>query len=534
MEISLEQEPAKGGWKSSIYIIGVEVAERFAFYGIAGNLITYLTKVLHESIAKAAKNVNIWLGVSAILPLLGAFIADAYVGRFKIILFASLIYILGLVMLTLSVSVIPSRFRKTSFFLSLYLVAIGEGGHKPCVQTFGADQFDEDKAEEKKAKSSFFNWWYFGICGGASSAMLLVYYVQDYVGWQAGFGISAIAMGVALILFLLGRKLYRQEILRGSPLTRIVQVFIAASRKQHLVGVNDGNPNSCEEGEDPMPRILPQTKEFKCLNKAAIVDEIDASSVTKNNWRLCSTTQVEEAKLVLRLVPIWLSCLMYAVVFAQVSTFFTKQGSTMDRKITHDFHVPAASLQVVTGFVVMLIIPVYDRVIVPFIRKFTGFQSGIAMLQRIGIGIFISIIVMVVAALVESRRVRVARDHGLLDQPNTTLPMRIWWLLPQYVIIGIADVFTIVGLQELFYSQMPDGMRSIGSAVYLSVLGVGSFLSSAIISIVESASSRYGDEWLGNNLNKAHLDDYYWVLAGLSTLWLGLFVVLSKSYVYKS
>jgi len=83
-----------------------------------------------------------------------------------------------MILLTLSVSVIPMRYREAVFFIALYILAVGEGGHKPCVQTFAADQFDEEKPEEKAAKSSFFNWWYLGIVAGGSSAVLLVIYIQ--------------------------------------------------------------------------------------------------------------------------------------------------------------------------------------------------------------------------------------------------------------------------------------------------------------------------------------------------------------------
>ena len=81
-------------------------------------------------------------------------------------------------LLTLSVSVVSIDYRKTVFFLGLYVLAVGEGGHKPCVQTFAADQFDEDYPEEKAAKSSFFNWWYLGVIFGATTAILVVVYVQ--------------------------------------------------------------------------------------------------------------------------------------------------------------------------------------------------------------------------------------------------------------------------------------------------------------------------------------------------------------------
>ncbi|KAA8519108.1 hypothetical protein F0562_013364 [Nyssa sinensis] len=504
----------KGGRKSAIFIIFVEVGERFAYYGVSGNLITYLTNVLGQPTAMAAKNVNIWQGVSAIFPLLGAFFADSYLGRFKTILISSIIYLMGLVLLTMSVSAIPLQHRGAAFFVALYVLTVGEGGHKPCVQTFAADQFEEELPEEKAAKSSFFNWWYLGIVSGATMAILVVIYVQDYVGWDVGFGMLAVAVAVALALFLIGSTTYKRQAPIGSPFTRVSQVLVAAARKRRQVSVSQ--------------RFM-----FRFLDNAMIIDEIDASSKTRNPWRLCSVNQVEEVKLLLRLLPIWLCCLMFTLVNAQLSTYFTKQGSTMIRSIGSNFHIPAASFQVFTGLTILTAVAIYDQLLVPIAKNITGHPSGITMLQRMGTGIFFSILTMVVAALVEAKRVSIARHHGLIDAPKSTVPLIVWWLLPQYILCGLSDVFTIVGMQELFYDQMPDEMRSMGAAAYISTVGVGSFMSSAVISVVQAISSRCGNEWLGDNLNRAHLDYFYWVLAGLSALNLCIYLLVAKGFVYK-
>ena len=136
--------------------------------------------------------------------------------------------------MTLSVSVKSLRHHRAVFFTALYILSIGEGGHKPCVQTFAADQFDEDTVEEKKVKSSFFNWWYVGIVVGSASAILLVIYVQDNVGWGIGFGILAVVVTGALVLFLIGIRSYRRQRPVGSPLTRVMQVLVAAARKRRV------------------------------------------------------------------------------------------------------------------------------------------------------------------------------------------------------------------------------------------------------------------------------------------------------------
>ncbi|KAM1033464.1 hypothetical protein FF1_036956 [Malus domestica] len=532
-----QEQPSssRGGWSAAIFIILVEVAERFSYYGTAGNLVTYLTNELHEPIPKAAKNVNTWVGVSSLLPIIGGFVADAFLGRFNTILVSSIIYCFAMVMLTVTVSIIPRRYQKAMFFVSLYTLAIGQGGHKPCVQTFAADQFDEDLPEEKKAKSSFFNWWYMGIVVGASTAILAVIYVQDNVGWAAGFGIMTGAMVVALVLFLLGYKRYRKQGPLGSPFTKVVQVLVAAARKWRVDGtlMTGFGVYKDDESQHDTRRTLAHTSQFRCLDKAMIIDQLDASSKTRNPWRLCSQNQVEQVKLVLRLIPVWMCCLMFAVVQSFSVTFFTKQGSTMVRSIGSNFKIPQASLQVFNGLTIIVVIPIYNRVFVPAARKITGHSSGITILQRIGIGLFVSIFTMVVSALVEAKRVSIARDHNLLDNPKTIVPMRVWWLIPQYMMCGLSDVFTFVGLQEFFYDQMPEEMRSMGAAAYLSVVGVGNFMSNAIISAVQEISSRHGEKWLGNNINRAHLNYFYWVIAALSTFNWCIYVLIAKLFVYK-
>ncbi|MED6133608.1 hypothetical protein PIB30_029780, partial [Stylosanthes scabra] len=218
----------------------------------------------------------------------------------------------------------------------------------------------------------------------------------------------------------------------------------------------------------------------------------------------------------------------------QLVTFFPKQGSTMNRSIGPKFQIPPASLLGFVGIVMLCEIPIYDRVFVPFARNFTKHHSGITLLQKIGVGLFLSILNMIVSALVEAKRIHVAREHNLIDDPKSIIPISIWWLLPQYTISGTSDVFTIVGLQELFYDQMPEGLRSLGAAAFVTLYGVGSFFSNAIIDIVMAINSRRsGEKWFGNNLNKAHLDYFYWLLAGLSALNLCIYLWIAKGFVYR-
>ncbi|PUZ65855.1 hypothetical protein GQ55_3G259300 [Panicum hallii var. hallii] len=522
-----------GGWKSASFIIAVEIAERFSFYGVSANLITYLTGQLGEGVAAAASALNAWNGTAQLLPLLGGALADAWLGRYRTIVLASLIYILGLGMLAFSTflssgghhqctttaggqACAPSTLQVAFFYASLYIVAVAQGGHKPCVQAFGADQFDQSDPKESVSRSSFFNWWYFGMCAGTAVTLVLLSYVQDNIGWGLGFGIPCAVMAAALAVFLLGTRTYRYYVTnaKGGLFARAAEAF-AEWRSRRKAG-------PLEQASQERDRAAAEAPRF-----SAGVDEEDQAVVSNAGF-------VKEAKAILRLFPIWATCLIYAVAFAQSSTFFTKQAATLDRRIGDHFKVPPAALQSFISITIVVFIPIYDRVIVPVSRRYSGKPSGITMLQRIGAGMFLSLLSMVIAALVETRRLRVARDTGLVDKPNVPLPMSLWWMVPQYVLFGAADVFTMVGLQEFFYDQVPDKLRSLGLALYLSIFGVGSFISSALVSVIDRATTARGQSWFSNNLNRGHVDYFYWLLAALSALELLAYVFFAVIYKYKN
>ncbi|XP_072966016.1 protein NRT1/ PTR FAMILY 5.10-like [Typha angustifolia] len=503
---------SSGGWNSALFIIGAEIPERCAFYGITSNLIMYVTGPLGVSTAAAAAALSTWSGVSLMLPLLGAFLADSYLGRYRTIVLVSLLYILSLSMLTLSALLpsvpsphggntldlqsFPASLRVPLFYVSLYLLGFAEGAHKLCLQALGADQFDDSDPKECILKSVFFNWWFFAMSAGLPVTVLVLSYVQDNIGWGFGFGIPCIVMLFSFSVFLLGTRTYRNSVLdEESPFVRIGKTFVALARYQEATQPRD----------------------------KALMDEHGCSF---------SSDHVDEAKGVLRLFGIWATCLIYATAFVQQS-LFTKQASTLDRRIGSSFQIPPAALQIFINVSVLAFVPIYDRILVPITRKLSKIPSGLTMLQRIGVGIAISLISMVIAALVEMKRLKTARDYGLVDQPEVAIPMSLWWMVPQYVLYGMAEVFTLVGLQEFFYDQVPDALRSIGLALYLSIFGVGSFISSILISAIDKQTRKGGDSWFSNNLNRAHLDYFYWLLAGLSAFGLLAFVYCAQAYVYK-
>ncbi|RWR81104.1 protein NRT1/ PTR FAMILY 5.10-like protein isoform X1 [Cinnamomum micranthum f. kanehirae] len=193
-------------------------------------------------------------------------------------------------------------------------------------------------------------------------------------------------MIVVLVVFLLGTKRYRYCLKEEkNPFLSILVVFVASACNQNGPSPTTDRNNSFAslvtpslsfEENNSIACNLVQTSWF--LDRAAAAENPDS---LKQGWSVCTTSPVEDAKMVLWLFPIWATCLIYGVIVAKSSTFFTKQGSTMERGIGSEFQVPPATL------------------------------------QRIGIGMFISVVSMVVAAVVVSQRLAVVRDAGLIDEP---------------------------------------------------------------------------------------------------------------------
>ncbi|GMI71276.1 hypothetical protein like AT2G37900 [Hibiscus trionum] len=526
-----------GAWKASLFIIAIEFGERLSYFGIATSLIIYLTKVIHQDLKTAARSVNYWAGVTTLMPLFGGFIADAYLGRFYTVLVSSIVYLLGLILLTMSwfvpglkacdgdVCTEPRKAHEVAFFLAIYLISIGTGGHKPSLESFGADQFDDDHPEERKKKMSFFNWWNSGLCSGLLLGVTVIVYVQDHVNWGIADIILTAVMALSLFIFVIGRPYYRYRKASGSPLTPMLQVLVAAISKRELpYPSNAAQLYEVPKSQMAQGRLLCHTNKLKFLDRAAIIEDKGNSYEKQGPWRLATVNKVEEMKLVINMIPIWLTTLPFGICVAQTPTFFIKQGVVMDRKMGN-FVIPPASIYSVAAIGMIISVTIYEKVLVPVMRKATGNERGIKILQRIGIGMLFSVPTMIVAALVEQKRLAAVKNG---------MSMSVIWLAPQLLIIGVGDGFALVGLQEYFYDQVPDSMRSLGIAFYLSVIGAANFLSSVLITLVDHVTEKGGKSWFGKDLNSSRLDNFYWLLAIMTMSNMLVFVVVAKRYTYKN
>lgn len=245
-------------------------------------------------------------------------------------------------------------------------------------------------------------------------------------------------------------------------------------------------------------------------------------------WRLCTITQVEQVKTLLSVIPIFACTIIFNTILAQLQTFSVQQGAAMDNRLTDSFHVPPASLQSIPYMMLIFFVPLYDTFLVPLARKFTGHASGISPLRRIGSGLFIAIFSMVAAAIMEKKR----RDAYIHE--NKTIS--IFWITPQFLIFGLSEMLTAVGLIEFFYRQPLKGMQSFLTAITYFSYSFGFYLSSILVSFVNkitSSSSSSNGGWLSdNNLNKDRLDLFYWMLAALGLFNFFNFIFWSKWFSY--
>lgn len=177
-----------------------------------------------------------------------------------------------------------------------------------------------------------------------------------------------------------------------------------------------------------------------------------------------------------------------------------------------------------------VLLPIYDFFFVPFARKITGHPSGITQLQRVGVGLVLSVISMAVAAIVEKMR----KDHFVRDPTHL---VSLFWLSFQYGIFGIADMFTLVGLLEFFYREAPAGMKSLSTSFTYISMSFGYFLSTVFVDIIDSVTKKVTPSkqgWLhGQDFNQNHLDLFYWFLAIVSFLNFGNYLYWASWYKYK-
>ncbi|KAK1571003.1 hypothetical protein Q3G72_010335 [Acer saccharum] len=549
-----------GGWIAAFFIFGNEMAERMAYFGLSVNMVAFMFYVMHKPFSSASNAVNNFLGISQVSSVLGGFLADAYLGRYWTIAIFTTIYLGGLTGITLCATMhifMPNQdecdqlsillgncepaksWQMVYLYTVLYITGFGAAGIRPCVSSFGADQFDERSKDYKTHLDRFFNFFYLSVTIGAIVAFTLVVYIQIKHGWGSAFGSLAIAMGISNLLFFIGTPLYRHRLPGGSPLTRVAKVLVAAFRKRNVsfssseyIGLYEvPGKRSAIKGSGK----IAHTDGFRYLDKAAL--QLKEDGANPSPWRLCTVTQVEEVKILIKLIPIPACTIMLNVILTEFLTLSVQQAYTLNTHMGR-LKLPVTCMPVFPGLSIFLILSLYYSTFVPMSRRITGHPHGASQLQRVGIGLAVSILSVAWAGVFERYRRNYAVEHGYEVSFLTPMPdLSAFWLLIQYCLIGIAEVFCIVGLLEFLYEEAPDAMKSIGSAYAALAGGLGCFVASILNTIIKSTTGnaeKMQQSWLSQNINTGKFDYLYWLLTVLSVINFCVYLYYARKYKYRS
>lgn len=245
---------------------------------------------------------------------------------------------------------------------------------------------------------------------------------------------------------------------------------------------------------------------------------------------------IVKVKCILRVLPIWASAVVYHLAIVQQQTYAVFQAQQSEGRLGNtNFNIPAASYVVFMMLTMSIWLPIYDRIVVPYLQRLTGKEGGITILQRIGIGFTLFVIATIVSTIVKQHRRTVALTKPTIRiQPRrgAISSMSGMVLVPQLALAGLADAFAVIVQMELYYKQFPENMRNIAGSLYYCG-SAESYLSTLVIVIVRKIKGVTTGDWSAEELNKGRLDYFYYVIAALVALNFCYFLVCSMRYKYK-
>jgi POT family proton-dependent oligopeptide transporter len=453
------------------YIIGNEACERFSFYGMRNILTPFLVSTLllyapEAERAGIAKDVfhSFVIGVY-FFPLLGGWLSDRYFGKYNTVLWFSLVYCAGHAMLAMFDD------NRTGFYTGLLLIALGSGGIKPLVVSFVGDQFSQaNKALAKVVFDAFY--WTINF-GSFFASLLMPIFLRSY-GPAVAFGIPGILMGVATLVFWMGRKQYvRVPPTHGKDphsFLNVARTALAAhapgqaraGRAVALAGVALAAALLlCWALE---PGFWPEGFDFvisACLALGALLlfGGIGTWMQLERARGAHPDKAVDDVRAVLRILIVFALVTPFWSLFDQKASTWILQGNEM--RVPHEawwwpswlVKVPA-QMQALNPLLVMLLIPFNNIVLYPLLRRM-GFEP--TALKRMGWGIAFSGVAWIAAGLIQLHI-----DSGA----STSLA---WQALP-YALLTFGEILVSATALEFAYSQATGAMKGVIMAFwYLSV-----------------------------------------------------------------
>ncbi|TWR26851.1 POT family MFS transporter [Mucilaginibacter achroorhodeus] len=433
---ALKTEKPKSRFPKSVpYIIGNEAAERFSFYGMRSVLTLFLVNqffnptdnpaLTDQANAHANKLHHLFVMVAYALPFVGGMIADWFTGKYKLILYVSIIYCIGHVMLA------TFDGGLTGFEFGLLVVAIGAGGIKSCVSANVGDQFD---ATNQDLLSKVYGWFYFSINAGSMLSTVAIPWTYEHFGPKWAFGIPGVLMALATIIFFAGRKMY-------------VKVPPQGVNRNNLVFIT----------------WYALTNQSKRKKGESFLD------VSKNNF---DPERVEGIKAVYRVMTVFFFALAFWAVWDQCLSEWTLYAEKMDRVINlgfAKFTIYPGQLSTFNTVFLLMFIPLFNYVIYPWLDK-RGLKT--TPLRRLGAGLFLTILSFVVIGVIHTNL-----DHG--GSPS------IWWQVLAFLILSAAEVLVSITGLEYAYTHSPKSMKSTMTGIWFLVVSFGNLITAVVNGLIE-------------------------------------------------
>ncbi|XP_038615065.1 solute carrier family 15 member 1 isoform X2 [Tachyglossus aculeatus] len=369
------------GYPVSIFFIIInEFCERFSYYGMRAVLVLYFQRFLGWNDNLSTAIYHTFIALCYLTPILGALIADSWLGKFKTIIYLSIIYTIGQGVTAISSinDLTDNDHDGKPNILSLHvalsmiglaLIALGTGGIKPCVSAFGGDQFEES---QEKQRNRFFSIFYLAINAGSllSTIITPMLRVQEcgihskQSCYPLAFGVPAALMAVALVVFILGSGMYKKVQPQGNIMAKVAGCISFAIK-------NRFNHRS---------KAFPKRKHW-----------LDWAS-EKYDDRLIAQT-----KMVLKVMFLYIPLPMFWALFDQQGSRWTLQATTMSGNFG-SIEIQPDQMQTVNAILIVIMVPIVDGLIYPLIAK-CGFNF--TSLKKMTVGMFLASMAFVVAAIVQ-------------------------------------------------------------------------------------------------------------------------------------
>ncbi|KAL6998404.1 hypothetical protein U1Q18_008529 [Sarracenia purpurea var. burkii] len=414
--------------------------------------------------------------------------------------------------------------QKALFYTALPLIAVGISGHRVSLESFITEQTENYNVGDGIGIKGKVPWQIIGTFGVLLVPIIAGIALPYIKPWSIRFGIPAICTLVATLMFLSGSCSYKYNRPRGSPITTVFRVFVAFFCKISQRLPTDAN--ELYEKDDADIQFLPHTHSLRCLDKAAIILATRGKEEQEaRRWTLCRITEVEETKDCVRLFPMWTTLIACGMVTSVANTFFLEQANHMNRKV--------GSLK----FPLTIFLMAYDFAKSQFAKLNFSLPKrlgGSGLKQHvpatgIAVAMIFSVLTCIAAAKVETRRLEVIQKHGLVDKPEEIIPMSMFWLVPQYLLLAAFDGIAENSIRCLFKDQAPSSMEKYLMLFTKGVFGLGTIGSVISVFVV----GKIKPSWFRETLNMSRLDNYYWILTALSAANLVFYILVASLYSYR-